>query len=156
MPVVSVVISPIRDSEGVIEEFDAYWAVEPVAAEVASPRTEFERAIDAFRTAYPDRHELEVEGGRVARVHLGPTPLGAVLDGSVGERSEDLPSVLVGALGEMVSFEERPGGVGGATRYSVSFQSADGVEQRIEAFVVPTFTHDLGPADSVILLAEVD
>lgn len=154
-PVISVVLSPIRDDEGVVLEFDAYWVPEPVPEDAVPHQVLFARALDEFRAEHPGRHELEIEGGRVAVVRHAPTPLGEVLGASVGEKSEDLAAVLGGVFGEMVSFVEQPGAVDGSSRYQVGFAAADGAEQRIEAFVVPTFTSELGPADSVILLAEI-
>jgi len=153
-PVVSIIVSPVRDDEGVLVEFEAYCFAE-TADDVVTPTALFEEALASFRADHPERHELHLGHGRVAEAHCGPTPLGKALSASVGEPADDLFGVLGGVLGEMVGFESQPAIADGAALYEVRFLGSDGVETRLEALVVPTFTEGLGPADSMVLVAEV-
>jgi hypothetical protein len=153
-PVVSIIVSPVRDDEGVLIEFEAYCFAE-VADDVVAPTALFEEALASFRAKHPVRHELDLEQGRVAGVRCGPSPLGSALRASVGEPADGLFGVLGDVLGEMVVFESEPAMADGAAIYHVAFVSADGVEQSLEALVVPTFTEGLGPADSMVLVAEL-
>lgn len=151
---VSVFLSPIRDDEGVVLEFDAFFVVEEVE-EVQAPTDLFEQVLVEFREEHPDHHELQVAVGRVAQVRSGPSPLGRALGGSVGEKAEDLAAVLGTVLGEMVSFESEDSAADGSALYRVAFASEQGEEHRIEALVVPVLTEGLGQADSIVLVAEV-
>ena len=153
-PVLSVYLSPIRDAEGVIVEFDGFFAVEGGSVE-SRPSEQLDRVLEAFRAEHPGAHELRVAGGRVASAQTDPTALGRALDSSIGAEADALPVVLGDVLGEMVRFDEKPTDADGAVRYRVSFSSPAGDVSDLEALVVPTLSTDLGPADSLVLVAEL-
>lgn len=154
-PVVSVIVSPVRDDEGVLVEFEAYCFAE-AAADAAAPPALFDEALERFRSGHPQRHELYLKVGRVAEADCLPTPLGAALDASVGRPADDLLGVLGEVLGEVERFDSEPAVADGAALYQVAFVDGQGVRSTLEALVVPTFTAGFGPADSMVLLAEVD
>ena len=154
-PVVSMIVSPVRDDEGVLVEFEGYFFAETSAEAAPAPGVLFDEAVEAFRSEHTDRHELYLAVGRVSEVRSLPTPLGEALQASVGEPADDLFGVLGAVLGDMIRFDSEPSVADGASKYHVSFTTSEGVESHLEALVVPTFTDGLGPADSIVLLAEV-
>ncbi len=154
-PVVSIILSPVRDDEGVLVEFEAYCFAES-AEDAVTPTALFDQVLATFREEHPDRHELYLAMGRVAEARCGPTPLGKVLGESVGSSADGLLGVLGGVLGEMVVFESEPAAADGAALYQVGFIATDGTSNRLEALVIPTSTEALGRgAASMVLVAEL-
>lgn len=153
-PVVSVYLTPTRDAEGVIEEFEAYIAIESIE-EVPRPAELFERMVANFTDGRSGLHKLEVTRDRITQVHASPSILGTLLSESVGESTASLAPALVELLGEIGEWGSEPAEADGATIYRVSFRSTEGLESRLEALVAPIPTGGFGAADSQIFIAEL-
>ncbi|MGI8936839.1 MAG: twitch domain-containing radical SAM protein [Iamia sp.] len=150
---VSVFVSPHRDADGVLADFEAHFAVEAVGD--AEPRADIDELIDGFRREHPGLHELVVGAdGRVTEVTAGPSELGRTLASLAGTRADEMMAALEDALGVAGTMEETPVDLDGAVRYSVRFRDGAGMETGIEAMVLPSPTRDLGPAGSRILVAQ--
>lgn len=155
-PCVSVFLSPIRDEEGVVEEFEAHLATEPVVDEVeASPTTaSIEQMAASLRELRPGGDLLVVgPNGRVLEVQAGRSPVSRVLSDVVGLLVDEMFGRLTAAFGDVIDMQNEPSGE--TMRYLLRFRSSSGVELGIEALQLSMPTDDFGPAGSVVVVSQI-